>query len=218
MDTQNNKSQHHSDWPMMASAILLCLIMACACSQKRESLEQLPVQETQPVSEQPTVELYTIGTVNKRLRDAMLDSLRQHYPKCRYVGNLPLSRSAYYAPRQRYLADSLVAYLEKRHTKNNIVVGLTSVDISLCNFRGHENYGIMGLTNHVGGGVSVVSSYRKKSKQGLSLVMRHELGHAVGLRHCTTTNCLIHDAGGLDLRGTKFCNKCAVFLIEKGWK
>jgi len=176
------------------------------------------VQETQPVSEQPTVELYTLGTVADGLRDAMLDSLRQHYPKCRYVGNLPLPRSAYYAPRQRYLADSLVAYLEKRHTKNNIVVGLTSVDISLCNFRGHENYGIMGLTNHVGGGVSVVSSYRKRTKQGLSLVMRHELGHAVGLRHCTTSNCLIHDAGGLDLRGTKFCNKCAVFLIEKCWK
>ena len=156
--------------------------------------------------------------ISEDLCEAMLDSLKSHYPNCRRAGKLPLPRSTYYSLRQRYLADSLVAYLENRHTKDNIVVGLTAVDISLCNFRGHDNYGIMGLTNRIGGGVCVFSNYRKKSKDGMFQLMRHELGHAVGLRHCKTADCLMHDAEGKDLKGGTFCQTCDLFLTKKGWR
>lgn len=76
----------------------------------------------------------------------------------------------------------------------------------------------MGLTNSVGGGICVFSNYRKKSKDGMFQLMRHELGHAVGLRHCKTADCLIHDAEGKDLKGGKFCQACDLFLTQKGWK
>lgn len=198
----------------------LCIALFCSCSQKQETQPQQSVQQKRQAKvELPTVEVYTIGKVSDQLRDAMIDSLRHHYAKCSFKGNLPLPSSAYYEPRQRYLANRLVEYLEKKHTKNNIVVGLTSVDISLCNFRGRKNSGIMGLTNRVGGGVCVFSNYRKKTTNGLFQVMRHELGHAVGLPHCKTSKtCLMHNAEGKDLKGPQFCKQCNLFLTQKGWK
>lgn len=193
--------------------MLLAVIVMMACQQQHSK------QEIQPDNQEkvalPVIDVYTIGEVSEDLCEAMLDSLKNHYPNCRLTGKLPLPRSAYYPPRHRYLADSLVSYLESKHSKDNIVVGLTAVDISLCNFRGHDNYGIMGLTNRVGGGVCVFSNYRKKSKDGMFQLMRHELGHAVGLRHCKTAGCLMHDAEGKDLKGGTFCQTCDFSLTKK---
>jgi archaemetzincin len=166
----------------------------------------------------PTIEVYTVGKVNNGLRNALLDSLRTIYKDCRFVKNVPLPQSAYYKPRNRYLAVKLNSFLSKWHTKNNIVVGLTQVDISLMNFRNRPNSGIFGSSNYIGGGVCVFSSYRKSLKEGLFCVMKHELAHAFGLRHCTVSNCVMHDAGGTDLRGTQFCKNCKVYLKSKGWK
>lgn len=196
--------------------MLLAVIVMMACQQQHSTPETQPDNQEKVVL--PMVEVYTIGEVSEELCSAMLDSLKRHYPNCHRAGTLPLPSSAYYAPRHRYLADSLVAYLESKHTKGNIVIGLTAVDISLCNFRGHDNYGIMGLTNRIGGGVCVFSNFRKKSNNGMFQLMRHELGHAVGLRHCKIADCLMHNAEGKDLKGDKFCHKCALFLTQKGWK
>lgn len=197
----------------------LCLALLCSCSQKQETPEKQPTPKMQAKVELPSIDVYTVGKVPDKLRDAMIDSLRHHYAKCRFKGNLPLPRSAYYEPRKRYLADSLVAYLGKKHTKSNIVVGLTTVDISLCHYQGYDNFGIMGLTNSIGGGVCVFSNYRKRTSDGLFQVMRHELGHAVGLHHCKTSKtCLMHAAEGTDLKGAQFCKRCNLFLTKKGWK
>ncbi len=166
----------------------------------------------------PVIEVYTLGGAEDGFWRVQMDSLGKHYPRCRYAGRLPLPASAYYAPRRRYLADSLLAYLGTRHTKDNIVVGLTRADISVCNFRGCENYGIMGKTNSIGGGVRVLSNYRKKSDSGLFLLMRHELGHAFGLRHCAGADCLMRNAEGTDLKRTALCGKCDAFMKKKGWK
>lgn len=160
--------------------MLLAVVVMMACQQQHSKPETTELQsDNQKKVALPVVEVYTIGEVSENLCEAMLDSLKSHYPNCHRAGKLPLPQSAYYSLRHRYLADSLVAYLESKHNKGNIVVGLTAVDISLCNFRGQDNYGIMGLTNRVGGGICVFRNYRKKSKDGMFQLMRHEQGHAV---------------------------------------
>jgi len=72
---------------------------------------------------------------------------------------IDLPKSAYYQARNRYRADSIIAFL-KRNTKGPYtkVIGLTSFDISTTKGT-HIDWGVMGL-GYCPGRSCVVSSYR----------------------------------------------------------
>lgn len=170
----------------------------------------------------PTVCVYTFGKVRTSLRNAMLDSLRVHYPKVRYVRSLPLDKgdlTKKLNDHDRYLADNLNNRLKRYKTDTTIVIGLTSADIGKDNFRGHAHWGIMGLASGIGTGVAVFSSYRPHNNNELFGVMIHEIGHAEGLRHCPNTACMMQNAkGGNPFAKTHvFCKKCKAFMQKKHW-
>ena len=64
---------------------------------------------------------------------------------------------------------------------------------------------------HAGDASDLVISKR------LDRVAAHELGHVLGLSHCATPHCLMHDAEG-SIRtvdsATGFCEMCAQALAE----
>jgi len=61
-----------------------------------------------------------------------------------------------------------------------------------------------------GRGVAVVSSWGLGPK-ALRTALRHELGHALGLPHCSCRSCVLafRPGGGAEDRGEEFCPSCA---------
>ncbi len=133
---------------------------------------------------------------------------------------IPLPASAFYAPRHRYRADSLIRYLKSITPENHICIGITNKDISHTKDKIND-YGIMGL-GYLSGASCVVSTFRlPKAKviQHLIKLSEHELGHTQGLPHCADTHCLMRDANGKNHFDEQkgFCNNCKAHLINKGW-
>ncbi len=203
--------------------IYICLLLALTlfgCTNaKKENVVVTQKTETPPIK---CIEVYTLGNVSDRLRDAMVDSLKKRYPKCKFVKNLNLPSAAITTKRNehvRYRADLLNLHLSKMKNRNNIVVGLTSEDIGLDGFRNSAHYGIRGLANGYGKGVAVFSNYRGNENE-LFRLMQHELAHAFGLHHCPNKGCVMQDQqGGNKLKNSRaFCESCRSFLKKNHWK
>lgn len=127
---------------------------------------------------------------------------------------------AYKQLRNRYRADSLIAYLKNNSEKGYITIGLTVKDINST--KGSiEDWGIMGLA-YTPGAACAVSSFRLKKHNTENQFYKlciHELGHTAGLNHCATKTCFMRDAEGgnpLD-EESSFCASCRFFLVKKGW-
>jgi archaemetzincin len=119
----------------------------------------------------------------------------------------------------RYVADKI---LNKYNSKKNTLV-LTTVDIVTKNEqRGIKEWGVFGL-GYRPGKTCVVSTFRlnkgkvKVSNEKFLLRLKkiciHEIGHNLGLEHCTNNKvCLMNDARGLisqvDMETLDFCNVC----------
>jgi len=131
---------------------------------------------------------------------------------------VPLPQKAFYPPRQRYRAEKLLTFLQTIIPEGaERIIGLTSVDISTT--KGSvSDWGIMGLAT-IEGRVSVLSSFRCRRKVQnanqatvrLGKVAVHEVGHSLGLDHCRTHGCIMHDGEGSALTvDTEYdlCERC----------
>ncbi|MEO7310784.1 MAG: matrixin family metalloprotease [Chitinophagaceae bacterium] len=159
---------------------------------------------------------------------AFLDSNIARYYKAT-ISVLPARRipaSAWYAPRHRFRADKILAFLRTfARAADTYVIGVTGKDISTSN-GANPDWGVMGL-GYQPGSCCVVSDYRlNKYPQSewelhskLLKVAIHELGHNFGLPHCPNEQCLMTDAKGKDrLNHEKdFCPKCAAYLHSGGF-
>jgi len=127
----------------------------------------------------------------------------------------------------RYRADKLLKYLKSiRPDSIDFMLGLTATDISTTKKdklgrikqpkSKYEDWGIFGL-GYRPGSACVVSSYRlskpNKTIERLQKVVVHELGHNLGLKHCTSKlNCVMDDAAEtirtVDAGHITLCDKC----------
>ena len=202
--------------------LLLCAfsILIGSCKRSGSTISSISEKGRAAV---PVICVYTIGDVREELKEAMMDSLRNYYPKCRMAGNIQLPDVALTTKRKdhrRYRADLLNEVLCKYKSDSTIVIGLTQADIGLDNFRGRAHSGIMGLASGIGTGVAVFSSYRPHGNGQMFCVMLHEIGHAQGLRHCSDTKCMMQNAnGGNPFSKTNvFCDKCKNYMKSKSWR
>ncbi len=151
----------------------------------------------------------------------LYNTLQKSYDQVKLNAEIPLPASAYYAPRNRYKADSLIAFLARRSVGNTIIVGLAYQDISTS--KGNiTDWGVMGL-GYQPGRASVVSLHRlhrNNLTSQLYKVVIHELGHNFGIPHCTSTACYMRDAEGQNHfdEENHFCPACMNLMKCNGWK
>ncbi len=128
-----------------------------------------------------------------------------------------LPKTAYYAPRKRYRADSLIAWMARRAGPNQVYAGIMRTDVSTTK-NGVEDWGVMGL-GYQPGKACVSSDFRLKNKSAFWKVVIHELGHTTGLPHCPVKTCFMRDAeGGNPTDEEKeFCSSCKSHLLKSGW-
>lgn len=143
--------------------------------------------------------------------------IESYVGSAKVITSAALPHSAFYSPRGRYRADSLLNFLKGGVGKNQVVVGLTKKDISTTK-GSYPDWGVMGLAFRPGN-AAIVSNYRLKNKDMLWKVVIHELGHTAGLSHCKVLTCLMRDADGGDPTREEngFCSSCKDFLLQKGW-
>lgn len=79
---------------MAVLAVALWLTSACGQKGVKTTLKDVAEKVSAGREQIPTICVYTLGKVSGDLREEMMDSLRRHYPKCRYVGRLDLPASA----------------------------------------------------------------------------------------------------------------------------
>jgi archaemetzincin len=131
-----------------------------------------------------------------------------------------LPSQAFYRPRSRYRADTIIAWLSRRTQRSHVTIGVTSKDVSTDKGK-IIDWGVMGLA-YQPGNACVVSTFRLSKKNlndQLFKVSIHELGHTQGLPHCENKTCYMADAEGGNPTDseTGFCPKCKRVLERKGW-
>ncbi|MFT3705776.1 MAG: matrixin family metalloprotease [Agriterribacter sp.] len=183
-------------------------ILLAACSEKDKPKEVLVIN-IQPFKSIPVETTMFV-----------LTELNKIFPHTNLLPAIDLPVSAYNADRNRYRADSLINFLNKKTTINHITIGLTNYDISTTK-NAIKDWGVIGLGS-CPGKACIVSTFRlskTETKMQLFKITIHELGHTAGLEHCSVKTCFMRDAeGGNPTNEEKeFCPACKQYLKSKGW-
>lgn len=191
-------------------SLVVILLVSCERLEKHHNAATpIPIIQLQPLGKFSTTDLQFLKY-----------SIEHFYPvQIQICPSKPLPTNAYYAPRNRYRADSIIAWLKLQKPDSvRTMVGLTTVDVSSTKAK-FKDYGVMGL-GYKPGPSCVISTFRLKSEtkshqhlqQRLFKVVAHELGHNFGLPHCDNQACIMVDAEGkmkLD-EEKELCHNCKV--------
>ncbi|MFN8290176.1 MAG: hypothetical protein U0U70_07965 [Chitinophagaceae bacterium] len=202
-----------------ALVILLGAVLTGAgCNQDNRN----PVPEKQKnvaaTSSSITVKLLPLGNTTEPFITSVYDSLKKIISAVELLPPEAMPAIAFYKPRNRYRADTLIHWMSNRAKDNEVYVGITMQDISTTK-GANPDYGVMGL-GFQPGKACVASQMRLRNKSNFYKVVIHELGHTAGLPHCPVKTCFMRDAEGGDPTGEEkeFCRQCRAFLIAKGWR
>ena len=171
------------------------------------------------------------GKFNPELIDSIKNSLQTIYKAKAYVYDpKPLPASAFTTVKTpRYRADILISLLRQDKPDSiDYILGLTRADISTTK-RDHtgivkkpeskySDWGIFGL-GYRPGPSAIVSTFRIQSTnhsrflERLKKICVHEVGHNLGLSHCTSSNtCVMKDAAEsiktIDFVQSSLCQVC----------
>ncbi len=188
--------------------------------QKTAELKK-EIAEQHVLSPALSIDILPFEGIPESITNHVFKELSKIHPNVKLLKPIALPKRAYYAPRNRYRADTLIYILRKATEDGHVTMGLTNKDISAEKGKVFD-YGIMGLAYQPGKSC-VVSTYRLSKKninEQFFKVAIHELGHTQGLPHCPDKTCLMTDAEGKNKTDNEsgFCDKCKLFLKGKGWK
>lgn len=201
----------------IALFINILLFSSCEKTVKTPNTSKLSKTESKVCQ---TLVIQPFSDIPKSIIDSLHENLKKINPNIRVNKAIPLPQKAYYSPRDRYRADSLIQFLWYKSRNSSVVIGVTSKDISATKGE-YKDWGIMGLAYCPG--LSCVISSHRLSKNNLNeqiyKVAVHELGHTQGLPHCKNTKCYMQDAEGKNKKDEliHFCNSCKLHLQKRGW-
>jgi len=196
--------------------------LSCGTGNSKETwIDKDSVFETSSLkADTIVIKIQPYSDFSEKLTNNLFEQLKKLYPYVELNEPIPLPKQAYYAPRNRYKADTLIRYLWKNSKSYINTIGLTSKDISTTKDN-ISDWGIMGL-GYMPGNACVVSTFRldkKNIQEQLYKVAIHELGHTQGLKHCPDKSCFMRDAEGKNHTNEEkyFCPECKTVLVKKGW-
>jgi archaemetzincin len=151
-----------------------------------------------------TLSLYSI------VRDAVSKHLRL---ETEYAGTFTVPANAYNPLRQQHDAHTIIsALIGHRATQYDLSIGFVDVDVyvSQMNF-------IFGLADPLRK-IALVSTCRLAGERFAERIVKetvHELGHLIGLQHCTNETCVMHFSNTLedtDQKNAVLCSTCRSHL------
>lgn len=170
------------------------------------------------VDEPRIVYIQPLGNVERSSVNLVKSSVEKFYHyKCIIKPAVGLTKDILADSKTRYEANRI---LSKYNSDENVLI-LTEKDIACVNTERHsKEWGIFGL-GYQPGTTCVISTFRLKRKASKQLfhdrlgkVCLHEIGHNLGLKHCTSGDkrCLMNDANGtikeVDREQLFLCDKC----------
>ena len=191
--------------------ILFSLIFSC----EKSKLSDLKSEEEITILIQP------FEDVKPKQLAEISDNIRKIYSKIKILEPIDFPKNAFYQPRNRYRADSIIKYLRTKTPENSVTLALTNKDISVTKGK-VADFGVMGL-GYRPGKACVASSFRlntKNKNEQFYKIAIHELGHTQGLKHCPDKTCFMRDAEGKNPTNEEkdFCQNCKKVLRSKHWK
>ena len=204
--------------------LIIAFFISCNRGNRNNTGSQLKKQQTE--NNKHTVALLPFNDADTDVVQQLKRELeKQLTVELSVLDKTALPANAFYKPRQRYIADSLLVFLSAvNNGKAEKIIGLTVKDIATR--KGDiENWGILGLGT-CPGEACIISTFRAGKKKiaykdflrRITPLALHELGHTYGLEHCPVQSCLMKDAEGkmkLD-NGNAYCNKCRNYLLAMG--
>jgi archaemetzincin len=164
-----------------------------------------------------------IGKINPRIIQRIQESIRIIFPKTKCTittENLPIPEEAFDKTRNQYFSGAILSkvqeYAEKEKALDR-VLGIVDVDI----FVPELNF-VFGEAE-CPGKAALISLWRLKPEfygdtPNMELFLErstkeavHELGHTLGLRHCSNPFCVMYFSNSIfdtDRKQSLFCNKC----------
>jgi len=161
-----------------------------------------------------------MGDVKIETLHTLIEQLEDIFQKAELLETVPLIESAYNSKRGQYLSDELLHEVKWHVALNgeNHTLGVTTVDLYT-----------QGL-NFVFGqaelpGKAAIISLNRLNHQSTELFHNrmlkeavHELGHTMGLRHCSNIKCVMHFSNSLedtDIKDAIYCPRCDSILKKK---
>ena len=121
----------------MRRLIFICtiiLLVSCDGETNQQTKRENPVTTyIQPFANIPAKEILFV-----------FDQIKKVYPNTILVHPIPIPVSCWYAPRNRYKADSIIHYLSATTSKRSVTIGITNKDISTTK-NNISDFGIIGL-------------------------------------------------------------------------
>ena len=177
-------------------ALLLMLFFLFPMFDKKTADTRYPNARNDQRSASRTKSIYILPLGN-RLSSSTINNLyfevKRFLPNAQLLKGVSLPDHAYYRPRNRYQADTLIAWMSDMTKPNQIILGITGEDISTLK-NGEPYYGVMGLGFRPGN-ACVASNFRLSNKGEFWKIAIHELGHNAGLTHCPVPTCFMREIG-----------------------
>jgi archaemetzincin len=171
-----------------------------------------------------TIHIIPMGGVSINVLNQVKSALENFYQRpVKIISPIKVSGNLRRTPWSRYSADSILKYYRQRFQ----AIVVTSHDITIYDTAKKADWGIFGW-GKIPGKICVISAYPARIGKDVSekvLLSRirkvaiHEVGHNLGLNHCTKDiTCVMHaadkKASQVDKEKELFCENCKRELLK----